>query len=229
MKLFINNKRVKLVGRNTSIKNNDYDIFLNTVDQVDLNKIHGKVFIANAKDEEIVTFLKLLEMKKFEKIKSFNFLVDSVTTSEKNIKKQFKVIKAAGGLVLKDGKVLLIHRMGVWDLPKGKLENNEIPGEGALREVEEECGIKAENISKLCVTWHSYTHKEKKILKKTTWFLMNCLNDDGLKPQLEEQIDRIEWMKPGKAEVSLADSYESIRYVLKKFKKKGRLSFFTQD
>lgn len=54
-----------------------------------------------------------------------------------------KFILAAGGLVKNtEDQWLLIFRLGKWDLPKGKLENGETPEAAALREVEEECGIK---------------------------------------------------------------------------------------
>ena len=51
-------------------------------------------------------------------------------------------IEAAGGLVVNAaGKLLVIERLGVWDLPKGKLESGETAQVAALREIEEECGI----------------------------------------------------------------------------------------
>ena len=57
--------------------------------------------------------------------------------------KHFKLVKAAGGLVInKSGEVLLIFRRGKWDLPKGKLDDNESLVECAVREVQEETGLK---------------------------------------------------------------------------------------
>ena len=59
-----------------------------------------------------------------------------------------------GGVVLKDNKILILKRHenekilpGMWELPSGKLEFNERPHEGVLREVKEETGIDAEVIS----------------------------------------------------------------------------------
>src|SRR3954469_24811116 len=57
-------------------------------------------------------------------------------------KKHFVYIEAAGGFIEKNDEFLAIHRHGRWDLPKGKLEKNESYEEGAIRECEEECGIK---------------------------------------------------------------------------------------
>jgi hypothetical protein len=71
--------------------------------------------------------------------------VHVVGDAEKNWKrfvKQFTVIEAAGGVVLNEADDwLFIHRLGRWDLPKGKLEKGEKPKQAATREVSEECGI----------------------------------------------------------------------------------------
>ena len=53
------------------------------------------------------------------------------------------VIRAAGGVVVRDGRVLLVHRARYddWSLPKGKLEPGETWEDAALREVWEETGV----------------------------------------------------------------------------------------
>jgi len=66
------------------------------------------------------------------------------------IKGNTKVIKAAGGLVKNGrGEYLFIHRLNRWDLPKGKVEPNEKMRKAAVREVEEECGIKVDSVKDL--------------------------------------------------------------------------------
>jgi len=52
-------------------------------------------------------------------------------------------VRAAGGLVVRDGQVLLVHRprFDDWSLPKGKLKRGEHPLAGAIREVTEETGV----------------------------------------------------------------------------------------
>ena len=59
------------------------------------------------------------------------------------------ILNCAGGIVLKDGKVLLQHRSdnGEWGLIGGLLELNETYLEGALREVKEETGLTVRPIS----------------------------------------------------------------------------------
>ncbi|HEX7526450.1 MAG TPA: NUDIX domain-containing protein, partial [Gaiellaceae bacterium] len=56
------------------------------------------------------------------------------------------VVRAAGGIVVRDGSVLLVHRPKYddWSFPKGKLEEDETWQAGAVREVEEETGLRCE-------------------------------------------------------------------------------------
>lgn len=224
MKLFINNKRIKFVDKSESIEQKKYDILIDSADHIDLNKISGNVLISNCTLEKITPFFKILESKKSLNVKSISFLVNNKSVFEKSFKKQYKIIEAAGGIVLKNDLLLLIHRLGMWDLPKGKLDAGESTKKACVREVEEECGVQAEIMYKICATWHTYTDKDKKILKKTTWFLMNCLDDINMQPQVEENIDKIEWMEHDEAKSILNKSYSSIAYVMKKYGKMAKIS-----
>ena len=121
-------------------------------------------------------------------------------------------VEAAGGKVQNnDGEILFIYRLGMWDLPKGKIEKGENTEEAALREVEEECGIsKLHLLSKIKDTWHIYFHKEVFCLKKTYWFAMSYEGNEQLVPQEEEGIEEVIWI--GKENLSnyLEKSYPSI-------------------
>ncbi|MGZ3822721.1 MAG: NUDIX domain-containing protein, partial [Mucilaginibacter sp.] len=79
----------------------------------------------------------------------------------KRVIKSISLIEAAGGMVEnKKGEYLFIYRNDKWDLPKGKIEKGEGKREGAIREVEEECGIMVSGIGKrICKTYHTYTFK----------------------------------------------------------------------
>ncbi len=105
------------------------------------------------------------------------------------------LIEASGGLVTNElNEYLIIFRKGKYDLPKGKLEYDESPEDGGMREVKEECGIKSlEIIRPLEKTFHTYKKKKVRMLKKTHWFLMKT-TDRKLVPQIEEDIERAEWM-----------------------------------
>ena len=129
----------------------------------------------------------------------------------------FKQIEAAGGLVENSDKAyLFIYRLGHWDLPKGKLEKGESAEEGALREVEEECGISNLKIeSTLASTYHIYRQKEDLILKKTHWFLMAYKGEEELVPQTEEAIEKVIWLKRKDVESYLPYTYESIKALLR--------------
>jgi len=108
--------------------------------------------------------------------------------------KLFKYIFAAGGLIEKDNKFLFIYRLKKWDLPKGKIDRGESPQEAAIRECEEECGITQLKIEKeLNPSYHIYSYKGTYVLKKTYWYKMSTQHVGGLVPQLEEDIERVEW------------------------------------
>jgi 8-oxo-dGTP diphosphatase len=53
-------------------------------------------------------------------------------------------VLAAGGLVVRDGEIAVVHRPKYddWSLPKGKLDEGEDFAEAALREVWEETGLR---------------------------------------------------------------------------------------
>jgi ADP-ribose pyrophosphatase YjhB (NUDIX family) len=84
----------------------------------------------------------------------------------KEFSSMMKMIEAAGGIVInKDEEILFIYRLGKWDLPKGKLEPNEKLDEAALREVEEETGLKELVLENFVnTTFHIY--KERKTEKR---------------------------------------------------------------
>ena len=133
----------------------------------------------------------------------------------------FKYIEAAGGLVtLPDGRILLIERLGKWDLPKGKAEKGESLQETAIREVMEECGLKtAPKITgELTHTFHTYHRDESHILKHTAWYTMLYDGDENLYPQFDEDITRAIWMSKERLDVVVKNTYESIKQVLDSFR-----------
>jgi len=138
----------------------------------------------------------------------------------KTVAKSVTLIEAAGGLVKNENDgYLFIYRNNKWDLPKGKIEKDEGVKEAAVREVEEECGIKVSKLGeKICKTYHVYIYKGEVVLKKTHWFKMKCKGQDKLKPQKEEGITEVRWFKKGHIEPIMANTFPSIMDVLEKKK-----------
>lgn len=136
----------------------------------------------------------------------------------KTIGKSVNLVEAAGGLVKNEyGKYLFIYRNDKWDLPKGKIEKDERIKEAAMREVEEECGIKVSKLGKkICKTYHSYIFKGEVVLKKTHWFKMQYKGQEKLKPQKEENITDVRWFKKGHIAPIIANTFPSIMDVLVK-------------
>lgn len=108
------------------------------------------------------------------------------------IKNIFRQAPAAGGVVVIDSQFVAIERHGIPDLPKGHIEKGESPEVAALREVEEETGIKdLEIIKELPSTWHCYLLDNQWTIKKTSWFLMRTISGMKNIPQTEEGITKV--------------------------------------
>ena len=132
----------------------------------------------------------------------------------------FKIVEAAGGIVINEkNQILFIHRRGFWDLPKGKLETKETRRDAAKREVIEETGIQNVQVDKkLRVTFHTYRNKSnKRCIKLTHWYLMFG-KKQKLVPQIEEDIERTEWMTLSKFMSKDRKVYANIMDVLSELK-----------
>ncbi len=135
---------------------------------------------------------------------------------EEILKKFCKTIPkevAAGGVVTNSkGKVLFIYRNDKWDLPKGKLDAGESIAECAIREVEEETGVKKLKIENfLSTTYHIFKRNGKYRLKEVHWFAMKTPYEGKLKGQASEGIEKVKWKGPNKIKKALANSYVNIR------------------
>ena len=144
--------------------------------------------------KHLLDYIKLLESA----IKSERLIIhfDDFQKLKSDFKSHFTVISAGGGLVRNEvNEYLFILRRGSWDLPKGKIESGETKREAALREINEETGIKDMTIvEKLGVTHHTYrSNVGKRIIKKSIWYLVETQKQD-LTPQTEEDIEKAVWM-----------------------------------
>lgn len=134
------------------------------------------------------------------------------------IKKKIKVVEAAGGLVhnSKD-EILFIRRNKKWDLPKGRIENDETHRKAAVREVMEETGIKDLEIQHFIMkTFHIFKRNGKYRLKVTYWYDMSCDYEGPLYPEKQEGIKKVKWKNLEKTQKALLDSYENVKLLFPK-------------
>lgn len=139
----------------------------------------------------------------------------------RKIRKQVTEIRAAGGLVLNSrNEMLFIYRLGTWDLPKGKIDPGEKAKETAVREIEEECGVRIRRLTnKLLHTYHMYQQRDDVILKRTDWYRMTVDGVPELTPQTEEDITEARWFGPDELDEVKANTYPAIIDVLDTYQK----------
>lgn len=186
-------------------------------------KLIHHVWIKNVSDVELNLILEFLDSKVPTNVLSVTISVPNYALTKNQLRNKFKIVKAAGGLVRKKEKSLMIYRMKKWDLPKGKKEKDENYREAAIREVEEECNINVKLGRRICTTWHTYTMNKRAMMKKTKWYLMEIQDDSKMKPQVSEDIEDVRWMSQKEVYHALEHSYKSISYVFERFYKKDGL------
>jgi 8-oxo-dGTP pyrophosphatase MutT (NUDIX family) len=152
------------------------------------------------------------------KIHAGVFYHPDLSVLKKEFFRKFTIVQAGGGLVTNDNnEVLLIHRRGKWDLPKGKLDKGETLEECAVREVMEETGLKKVTLkAPLMTTWHTYHEGTRFIMKESHWYTMKVNEDQKLVPQTEEDIVEIKWVKPGDLKNYYRNAFPSVIDVLDK-------------
>lgn len=188
-KVFVNDKPLFLT--NEIHKETDFQMFL--LESVDIEQLIVKMF--NNKIQ-----------------KAYLYYPNEKEILQK-VKEKIPVKKAGGGLVYnKKGEVLFIFRNGKWDLPKGGTEKFEEMEQTAMREVEEETGVRKLKITKkLQKTYHIFKRNGIYRLKITYWYEM--FSDDEITPvpQENEGIEKVAWLNPNQIKEALKNSYENIK------------------
>ena len=105
------------------------------------------------------------------------------------------VVRAAGGLVVRDGKVLLVHRPKYddWSFPKGKCDEGESDEACALREVEEETGLRCELVDEIGQTSYIDSKDRPKVVR--SW-RTRAIDGEFVPPY---EVDEARWETPASA------------------------------
>jgi len=196
---------------------NGRPVFLATPDQASEIAIQADKnnFVAHyvGKKKLIMQFLDMLDKNKT--VQAVVIYTDNLETLWADFQSCFKNLEAAGGYVQnQENQLLVFYRRSSWDMPKGKIDRGETPEAAAVREVQEETGLKKVTINGfLTHTWHTYVQKGQRILKKTWWYRMQTA-DRQLVPQTEEDIEEILWVVPASWIETEKTVYGSIRDVI---------------
>jgi len=221
MNLFVNDIPVQIMRRDMAPNEGEINHGIDASQEVITKaKLIHHVWIHHVSVQDMDLLLDLINTKVPTNLLSLHVSVINYEAIRLFLRKKFKVIKAAGGLVKKKDKFLMIYRMKKWDLPKGKKENGEKYRQTAEREVDEECSVKVKLGNKICTTWHTYTMNKNSMLKKTRWYEMDLLDDSRIKPSIEEDIEELRWMTQKEVYHALENSYRSIRFVFEEYYKK---------
>ena len=111
-------------------------------------------------------------------------------------------------MVVRDGRVLLVHRPGHddWSFPKGKLEAGESWEEAALREVEEETSLRCELGEHVGSSFYDVPEGAKEV----RYYRLTCSGE----PAPDTEVDEIRWVTVPEAHVLL--TYEGDRALLER-------------
>ncbi|WP_439151995.1 NUDIX hydrolase [Winogradskyella sp.] len=125
------------------------------------------------------------------------------------------VVAGGGKTYNSNNEILFIYRNNKWDLPKGKRERKETIEESAIREVEEETGVKGLSITKaLQTTYHIFKRNGKHKIKVTYWFEMKTDFNGELQPEQSEGITKVQWLDDAASKKALENSYANIKLLV---------------
>ena len=118
-------------------------------------------------------------------------------------------VKASGGVVVRDGKLALVHRPRYddWSFPKGKLDAGESWEDAALREIEEEIGLRCRLGDELTPTSYRDNKGRAKVVR---YWLMELIAGEF---EPNDEVDEVRWVTPAEAAELL--SYDRDRELLR--------------
>lgn len=220
MNLFVNDIPVRIWAPETKPEEGSFNTEINAgKEAITKAKLLNHVYVKDASLLHLNDILDQVNSKVPINLLSLDVAVNDYEGVSKYLQEKFKIVKAAGGLVKKKDRFLMIYRMKRWDLPKGKKESGEKYRQTAEREIQEECNVEVKVGQKICTTWHTYSMNRHNMIKKTRWYLMDLVDDSRMKPALEEDIEDLRWMTQKEVYHALENSYKSIRFVLEEYYK----------
>jgi 8-oxo-dGTP pyrophosphatase MutT (NUDIX family) len=118
-------------------------------------------------------------------------------------------VDAAGGVVVRGGELLLVHRPRYddWTLPKGKLDAGESFEDAAVREVQEETGLRCRLGRELPSIQYEVGGRPKLV----RYWLMSPEDEAAFVPN--DETDEVRWVAPQEALALL--SYDRDRDVIR--------------
>lgn len=218
MVIFINDIPVRIYKTDENPSSEQFNHVIDAAKEpITRAKLIHHVWVQHVKETDLDLLLDFLNSPIPTALLSLHITVSDYELVKTYLRNKFKIVRAAGGLIRKKDKFLMIYRMKKWDLPKGKKERKEKYKETAVREVGEECNVSVKIGKKICTTWHTYTMNKNSMLKKTRWYVMDIVDDSKMKPDTAEDIEELRWMNPKEVYHALQHSYKSIQYVFEQY------------
>lgn len=128
--------------------------------------------------------------------------------------------RSSGGVVYrgagKEVEIVLIYlkSRNVWSLPKGAIERGESQGETALREVEEETGLRAKIVQRIGGISYTFFIKDRdsRCFKNVDYYLMEFI--EGSTDDHDSEVDEVGWFPIDEALEKVI--YKGDREIIKK-------------
>ncbi len=130
-----------------------------------------------------------------------------------------ELVRAAGGVVVRDGEIAVVHRPKYddWSLPKGKLDPGETHEAAALREVEEETGLRCRLVDEVAST----SYRDRNGRPKTVRYWLMEVEQGEFAPN--DEVDELRWLALDEVERRLTHEHdrELVRSVVRAGRKEG--------